>query len=238
MTMEQRSCQIIWSILKEQSLPWLHANQRKKKMTNFTFPLRQRPDYPYHTGGRRFGANRNSGSRRHAGCDLVVPRGMEILAMADGRIVREPYHFYSGSYALEIEHSNGKVVRYGEIMKIVPAGIRVGARVSQGEVIARVGQLQSGSSMLHLELYSGTDMGRLTQAGNKYKRRNDLTDPTSYLDAAPLLSELDRAVPGKSTASSARCGKVIENYPAISISAANPRLKHPSCSNWFAAQSA
>lgn len=184
--------------------------QRKTKMTEFIFPLRQRPDLPYHTGGRRFGANRNSGNRKHAGCDLIAPRGTEVLAMANGKVIRGPYHFYSGSYALEIKHSNGKVVRYGEIMKIVPAGIRVGARVSRGQVIARVGQLQSGSSMLHLELYSGSGNRNLTQAGNKYKRRSDLIDPTAYLDAAPLLDEPDRPAPLQPADKRVRSGQVID----------------------------
>ncbi len=179
-------------------------------MTDFIFPLRQRPDHPYNTGGRRFGASRNSGNRKHAGCDLIAPGGTEILAMASGTVMRGPYLFYSGTYALEVKHSNGKVVRYGEIMKIVPAGVRVGARVSQGQVIARVGQLQSGSSMLHLEIYSGAGNGSLTQAGNKYKRRSDLIDPTAYLDAAPLPDKADQDTPLHITKRRVRNGRVTD----------------------------
>ena len=92
-------------------------------MADFIFPLRQRPVSSYHDGGRKFGARRSNGTRKHAGCDLIAPRGTEVLAMDSGKVIRGPYHFYSGAYALEIRHSNGKAVRYGEIMKIVPAGI-------------------------------------------------------------------------------------------------------------------
>lgn len=164
-------------------------------MAKFIFPLRQRPDASYHEGGRKFGSRRSNGTRKHAGCDLIAPRGTEILAMESGKIIRGPYYFYSNTYALEIKHSDGRVVRYGEITKIVPAGIRVGARVTRGQVIAWVGRLKSGSSMLHLEIYSGAVSGSLTQAGDKYKRRSDLINPTSILDTAPLLATADKPAP-------------------------------------------
>lgn len=181
-------------------------------MADFIFPLRQRPVSSYSNGGRKFGASRSNGTRKHAGCDLIAPKGTEVLAMASGKVIRGPYHFYSGAYALEIKHSNGEVVRYGEILKIVPAGIRIGARIAQGQVIARVGQLQSGSSMLHLEIYSGTESGKLTQAGNKYKRRNDLIDPTPYLDAAPLFTNGKKTTPPKPSNRIVRAARVIDQF--------------------------
>lgn len=157
-------------------------------MAGFIFPLRKEPQADYHTGGRRFGASRSGGTRRHAGCDLIAPKGTEIMAMADGQVIKNPYHFYRGTDALEIKHDNGMVVRYCEISKILPRGIVNGTRVSQGQVIAYVGEMtfSSGakSSMLHLEMYKGTRSGNLTQTGNNYKRRSDITDPTPYLDNA------------------------------------------------------
>jgi len=180
-------------------------------MADFIFPLHHRPVPSYHDGGKKFGANRSNGTRKHAGCDLIAPRGTEILAMDSGKVIRGPYHFYSGTYALEIRHSNGKVVRYGEIMKIVPAGISAGARVSRGQVIASIGQLKSGNAMLHLEIYSGTESGKLTQAGNKYKRRSDLIDPTPYLDAALLHSILDKAPAPKPADKKVRSARVNDN---------------------------
>jgi hypothetical protein len=158
-------------------------------MADFIFPLRKKPAANYHTGGRTFGADR-TGGRKHAGCDLIAPQGTEILAMANGEVIRGPYEFYEGTYALEIKHANGMVVRYGEISQTVPVGIKEGTRVSRGQVIARVGRLDSGSSMLHLEMYNGNVEGPLTQTGNSYKRRTDLFNPTSYLDDAPLGDSL------------------------------------------------
>ncbi|HBH34943.1 MAG TPA: hypothetical protein DDW45_00565 [Gammaproteobacteria bacterium] len=190
------------------SINFYVKNSRRKSMTNFIFPLHQRPDPSYHEGGRKYGSRRSNGTRKHAGCDLIAPKGTQVLAMDDGKVIRGPYHFYSGTYALEIKHSNGKVVRYGEIMKKVLPGIRVGVRVARGQVIARVGRLRSGSSMLHLEIYKGTESGQLTQAGNKYKRRSDLINPTSILDAASLLAAADRPAPDKTANRDVRAGRV------------------------------
>ncbi len=155
-------------------------------MANFIFPLRARPTLSYKTGGRQFGAGRDGGTRRHAACDLIASPGTEILAMEDGEIIQGPYFFYSGTYAIEVKHDSGYVVRYGEIRQGLPRGIRAGSRVSQGQVIAYVGQLNSGASMLHLEIYDGSRTGPLTQSGNIYRRRSDLVDPTGFLDSAPL----------------------------------------------------
>ena len=158
-------------------------------MSYFIFPLRQRPSLSYKDGGRQFGADR-PGGRKHAGCDLIAPKGTEILAMADGKVIVGPYAFFSGTNAIEVKHDNGMVVRYCEIGQMLPRGIQVGARVSKGQVIAYVGRLHSGSSMLHLEMYQGTQNGALTQAGNRpYQRRSDLLDPTDILDHAPLVGQ-------------------------------------------------
>lgn len=150
----------------------------------FRFPLRSRPSLSYKTGGRYFGAPRSSG-RLHAGCDLIAPAGTEILAVADG-VLGASYAFYSGTDALEVTHTGGFVVRYGEISGLA-SGLRRGSSVTRGQLIAYVGRLASGSSMLHFELYRGTSSGGLTVRSNPpYQRRADLVDPTSHLDAATL----------------------------------------------------
>jgi hypothetical protein len=155
-------------------------------MAEFIFPLRKRPDLSYHKDGNKrfFGADRNG--RKHAGCDLIADPGTEILAMADGKVIQGPYPFTDIVFALEVKHANGMVVRYGEIAQRIPPGIRVGTSVSQGQVIAYVGRFRKGGSMLHLEMYAGTEEGSLS-GGGEYKRRSDLIDPTDILDSAPLL---------------------------------------------------
>ena len=179
--------------LEEEAAPTLVVAAVAPSREGMVFPMHQRPADDYHVSPRRFGANR-AGGRKHAGCDLYAPAGTEILAMADGQVIRGPYFFYEGTYALEVRHDDGMVLRYGEIKEAVPSGVEVGARVARGQVIAAVGLLNSGSSMLHLEMYRGTETGSLTQAGNEFKRRADLIDPTRFLDDAPLLSEAPREV--------------------------------------------
>lgn len=157
-------------------------------MSNYRFPLSKKPVWSYRDGGRKFGAPRDGGARAHAGVDLIAPPGTPIYAMAPGRVLNV-YPFYSGTWALEILQDDGRVARYGEIDQLLPPGIHVGSPVVRGQQIARVSRLQSGSAMLHLEMYAGTGAGPLTvrgPAGGKAQRRGDLIDPTPLLDSAEL----------------------------------------------------
>jgi murein DD-endopeptidase MepM/ murein hydrolase activator NlpD len=140
--------------------------------------------FPYNTGMRRFGSNRDGGKRKHAGCDLYAPLGSEVIAIADG-VVLDAYEFYLKTHAVEVKHGtvNG-IVRYGEI-KIAP-GIAPGASVKEGQVIGYVAKLNSHiHPMLHLELYSGAAVGPLSilnSKGGAFQRRSDLVDPTNLLN--------------------------------------------------------
>lgn len=155
-----------------------------------TFPLPFRPRQDYHKGGLRYGANRDGGARKHAGCDLIAPAGTEIYAVEDGEVVRGPYHFYHGTDALEFKLTgSGRIVRYSEIKKAAP-GVVVGTRLREGALIAIVGQMTK-SSMLHFEMYEGTETGNLTQTSKPpFKRRKDLMDPTEYLDGCSTWNVL------------------------------------------------
>ena len=53
-----------------------------------TFPLPFRPKQNYRKGGLKFGADRDGGARKHAGCDLLAPKGTEIYAVETGEVVR------------------------------------------------------------------------------------------------------------------------------------------------------
>lgn len=145
----------------------------------FCFPFPVLPARSWTNGGRQFGASRSEG-RRHAGCDLIFPRGTPIYAVADGVLVQPPYLFYEGTSAVEIRHGN-LLLRYGEIINGSYVG---GQTVKKGQVIAKVGRLHSGSSMLHLEIYTNAaSSGRLTDRNRTpYQRRSDVTDPAPYLD--------------------------------------------------------
>lgn len=155
------------------------------------FPLSLFPQYGFHKGsGKRwFGAPRDGGERQHAGCDLIAKAGTPIYAVAGGTVLRKVY-FYSGTYELQVDHTFF-IARYGEIDKELADGVEAGLPVSEGQHIANVGRLNSGSSMLHFEMYKGTSSGYLTQTwnkkydfvdGSKFKRRSDLLDPTPFLE--------------------------------------------------------
>ncbi len=153
-----------------------------------SFPLPFIPKHDYHSGGRRFGASRPN-NRTHAGCDLLADPGTEVLAVRQGILLRGPYKFYlakSGdwTYAIEIRHNEGFVVRYTEVARVAD-GVKTGVSVAEGQTIAYVG----AARMLHFELYSGTESGPLTDRKRKgFQRRADLQDPTEFLDT--LRSEL------------------------------------------------
>lgn len=145
------------------------------------FPFDVRALADFRTGARFFGANRAHG-RKHAGIDLIAPPGRAIHAIADGVVVRAPYYFYTGTNALEVHHPGVGTVRYGEIHMHQVVRLREGQHVQRGDLIAYVGRLDSGSSMLHFELYSGTGRGSLTVRGNPpYQRRSDLVNPTQLM---------------------------------------------------------
>src|SRR5688500_18491310 len=116
------------------------------------FPLRNRPTHSYRESPCCFAVQRKEG-RLHAGCDLYAPAGTEVLAMADGAVLQDPYDFFRGTKALEIDHG-AYVARYSEISDAA-SGLRAGSAVSAGQVIGYVGQLQGLPlhPMLHLEIY-------------------------------------------------------------------------------------
>lgn len=171
-----------------------------------TFPLRSLPSVPWrHLKASRntyFGAPRDGSFPPHGACDLIARPGTEVLAVEDGTIIRGPYEFVryrnekahceSVTYAIDVKHDSF-TARYAEIAHNLPKGLGKGAHVDEGQVIAYVGT-QCGGSMLHFELFH--DVNRLDILTDKshgtkylyvpqanYERRNDLLDPTPYLDA-------------------------------------------------------
>ncbi len=150
------------------------------------FPLSLIPELSYKTAGRKFGAPRDGGKRKHAGCDLIAKLGTEIYAIDDGVVLQESKDFYHGTNSLVVQHRSGIVVRYCEILKKDEVKLERGAVVKAGDLIAHVGKMHV-DSMLHFELYSGQAFGELTQRNNgAFQRRSDLVDPTDLLDKLAL----------------------------------------------------
>ncbi len=139
--------------------------------------------WPPNGGMRMYGYRRGGGKRLHAACDLYQQRNSKILAVAPGTAISNIYKFYQGTYALEVVHVSGFVVRYGEITGKAAAGIKKGAKVIPGQHLGYMGKVNSGccEPMLHFELFSGKAKGALSVKKGKFKRRSDLMNPTEYL---------------------------------------------------------
>ena len=154
------------------------------------FPLSFVPERSWHVSPLRFGARREAGRRKHAGCDLYAPVGTPVFAVADGTI-KAFSAFYLGTYAVTIDHGQFWV-RYGEIDRTIAANLPVGSTVREGDQIGAVGDLEGlDLSMVHFEMYSGAATGPLTVPSRApFMRRADLLDPTEYLDswAASVIS--------------------------------------------------
>ena len=158
----------------------------KVPLPELLFPLPTRPTQNYTDSPRSFGCAR-SGERKHAGCDLYAPEGATVLAVKDGTVILGPYPFYKGTIALEVDHGDF-IVRYTEMKDKAVDGVKKGATLKAGQIVGYVGKMDGlENTMLHFEMYSGKAKGPLTDRDNPpYKRRQDLLDPTKYLDKMKL----------------------------------------------------
>ncbi len=75
--------------------------------------------------------------KAHLGTDYAAPRGTPIRAVGDGKITRSGYARYNGNY-VKIKHNATYSTQYLHMSKIAK-GMRVGTKVSQGQVIGYVG---------------------------------------------------------------------------------------------------
>ena len=155
-------------------------------------------------------ASARGGGRLHAACDLMVPAGTAVHAISDGEVVRFR-RFFHGTYQLVVRHTHPGLepflVRYGEVRSPDDGGLpmRAGTAVAGGDLIARVGRLRTGASMLHFELfatvaarpslsiaealkrdpdsYSQQERATIRTRGWHwdFQRRLDLADPTDFL---------------------------------------------------------
>lgn len=167
------------------------------------FPVRNWDRGNYRTGVRSFGANRSGGRRKHAAVDLYAPVGSPVCAVEDGTVV-EAGAFYLGTWAVVVRHA-GFVARYGEVQPRLAPGITAGASVKAGDVLGYVGRMNGlNISMLHFEMYRGTEAGPLTRRDlMPFQRRADLMNPTEYVDGlrglTPPVRQTESAPPSPPT---------------------------------------
>ena len=132
--------------------------------------------------------------RMHHGVDYGAPTGTRVRAVADGRV-----HFagWRGGYGklLILRHSGGYETRYAHLSRF-ESGIRAGARVSQGQVVARSGNTGASTAPhLHYEmLRNGQHINPLTVEATSGDplRGQELADFKAQ-HVEPLTEKLARA---------------------------------------------
>ncbi|MEP6848252.1 MAG: M23 family metallopeptidase [Acidobacteriota bacterium] len=100
-----------------------------------------------------FGFRRNPFGGRtyefHPGMDIYGERGEEVLAPANGVVIKAAW---TGGYGnmVEIDHGNGLTTRYGHMSKIE---VEVGDTITRGQVLGLIGSTgRSTGPHLHYEL--------------------------------------------------------------------------------------
>jgi murein DD-endopeptidase MepM/ murein hydrolase activator NlpD len=100
--------------------------------------------------------------RAHRGVDYAADSGTPVEATADGTVVQRGV---SGGYGnlVEIQHANGYRTRYAHLRGFAQ-GLRVGSRVSQGDVIGFVGMtgLATGPHLHYEMLQNGRQIDPLS----------------------------------------------------------------------------
>jgi murein DD-endopeptidase MepM/ murein hydrolase activator NlpD len=121
--------------------------------TGFMAPL-QRSAGPHVTS--RFGTRRSPFNQRytefHAGVDVSCPRGSDVLAARDGKVV---YAGFYGGYGnlVVLQHEYGYQSLYGHLSRPL---VKAGDRIKRGQVIARSGNTgRTTGPHLHFEVRRG-----------------------------------------------------------------------------------
>ena len=85
----------------------------------------------------------------HTGLDIAAPKGTSIKAAASGTVIHAGWKGSLGNLVI-ISHGNGVQTYYGHCSKLIA---KVGQKVSQGQVIAKVGSTgNSTGNHLHFEV--------------------------------------------------------------------------------------
>lgn len=86
----------------------------------------------------------------HYGTDFAVPTGTQVLAPADGRVIKRAWHPLAGNY-LVLAHGQGFETRYLHLHR---STVKVGQDIKRGQQIALSGNTGGSTGPhLHYELY-------------------------------------------------------------------------------------
>jgi len=98
-----------------------------------------------------WGAPRDGG-RTHKGIDIMAPKGTAVIAATSGRVLRL-YKSERGGITLYQADEGGRHILYYAHLDRYAQGIRAGMKISQGQVIAYVGETGNAPvPHLHFEI--------------------------------------------------------------------------------------
>lgn len=101
----------------------------------------------------RYGNRRDPFTKRlrhHDGIDFSAPYGTDVLATADGKVVKAGWTRYLGNM-VEIRHQNGLSTLYGHMSKLT---VQTGQTVTAGQTIGKVGSTgRSTGPHIHYEIH-------------------------------------------------------------------------------------
>lgn len=90
-------------------------------------------------------------TRMHRGVDFAAPRGTPILAAGAGVVTKMGWHGGYGRY-VQVKHNGEYATAYAHMNRFAP-GLKVGARVNQGQKIGEVGSTGTATGChLHYEV--------------------------------------------------------------------------------------
>jgi murein DD-endopeptidase MepM/ murein hydrolase activator NlpD len=121
--------------------------------------------------------------RPHLGADFGAPTGAPVVATADATVVSARYSAGGGN-TVTLRHAGGYESRYLHLSAF-GAGVRAGARVSQGQVIGRVGAtgLVTGAHLHYELLRNGTHVNPVAE-----QKRNPPGAPIAPGDQAAFAA--------------------------------------------------
>ncbi len=127
--------------------------------------------------------------KAHNGTDYAAPHGTPIKTTASGVVERTGYTAGNGNF-VKVRHSSTYATQYLHMSKIL---VRNGQRVSQGQVIGKVGStgLATGPHVCYRFWKNGVQVDPLRQKLPNAEPLNESNKKKYLLHIAPLKKELD-----------------------------------------------
>lgn len=155
------------------SIPIQPSMKPPVKFADGIFPLAQETYEPFvdtYGDGRSFSTNGQA--RSHEGNDIMALKWVPIFAAVEGTIVRYGWNTLGG-YRITIKVKDGSTFYYAHMVEY-PPGLKVGQRVSKGQMIGYVGNTGYGKKGTSGKFATHLHFGM-------YNAKGQAIDPYPYL---------------------------------------------------------